>query len=110
MHVIPGGRYLLHDPLYRKRPDLARANSLPYTFRKLRIHRNLTKKALGNKFGMKEEYISAIECGSKFPSPRYCLLCASEFGGNTQWVKNKWAKEAIERFKDRLFKRLKLEN
>jgi len=75
----------------------------------MRIHRDLTKRALAYKCGVSEEYVSGVENGSKFPSLRYCLACASLFDANPSWVKTKWAKEAIERFTDRLMKRLGLD-
>lgn len=109
MQVINGGRDLLRFSLYRNCRHLSRPNSLPYFFRKLRIHRSLTKKGLARKFGFTEEYVSAIESGSKFPSLKYCLLCADVFGANPNWVKTKWADEAIKRFSDRLMVRLGLE-
>lgn len=109
MHLIQGCNHLLRSPLYRSCGHLSRPNSLPYTFRKLRIHRNLTKKSLAHKFGFTEEYVSAIESGSKFPSLRYCLLCADEFGASVGWVKSKWANEAIKRFSARLMVRLGLD-
>lgn len=109
MHIIQGGCDPLHSPLYRNCRHLSRPNSLPYTFRKLRVYRNLTKKSLARKFGFTEEYVSAIESGSKFPSLRYCLLCADLFGANPNWAKTKWAHEAIRRFSDRLMVRLGLD-
>ena len=109
MHVISGGGDLLHQPLYKIRCPLTRPGSLPSIFRGLRINRNLTKKGLARRFGFTEEYVSAIEAGSKFPSLRYCLLCADEFGANPSWVKTKWAHDAIRRFSDRLMVRLGLD-
>lgn len=106
MHLISYGPKIGHFPFYQKRRLLTRPDSLPCIFRKLRIHRNLTKKALAEKFGFSEEYVSQIESGSKFPSLNFCLKCANEFGANPNWVKTKWSKEAIERFTDRLMKRL----
>jgi DNA-binding XRE family transcriptional regulator len=64
---------------------------------------------LAVKFSVSEEYVSAIENGSKFPSLRFCLMCGDLFGANPGWVKSKWAKEAIERFTSRIMKRLGLE-
>jgi len=109
MHLISVGGDIKHQPLYKIRYPLTRPGSLPFIFRGLRIHRNLTKRTLARKFGFTEEYVSAIESGSKFPSLRYCLLCADTFGANPNWVKTKWAKESIRRFSDRLMVRLGLE-
>jgi DNA-binding XRE family transcriptional regulator len=95
---------------YQKRNPLTRPDLLSFIFRKLRIHRFLTKKALALKFGVSEEYVSQIESGSKFPSLNFCLKCANEFGANPVWVKSKWSKEAIERFSTRLIKRLGLDD
>jgi transcriptional regulator with XRE-family HTH domain len=108
MHLVAHGAKLTHPPFYRKRSTLARPDSLPHLFLKLRQNRNLTKKALAAKFGISEDYISAIEGGSKFPSIGFCLKCAGEFDINPMYVKNKWAKEAIERFGRRLMRRLGL--
>jgi len=99
----------VHTSVYRKRSDFARVYSLPYIFRKLRQNRGMTKRAFGAKFGFSEEYVSSIESGSKFPSLRYCLLCADEFDANPNWVKTKWAKECIERFSTRLNRKLGLD-
>jgi DNA-binding XRE family transcriptional regulator len=110
MHLISYGPKIGHSPFYQKRSALTRADSLPHIFRKLRIHRNLTKKALAEKFGVSEEYVSSIESGSKFPSLNFCLKCGDQFGANPGWVKTKWAKEAIERFSNRLMKRLGLDD
>ena len=109
MHSISGGRDLLHSPLYRSSRHLSRQDSLSYFFRKMRVHRNLTKKRLALEFGFTEEYVSAIESGSKFPSLRYCLLCADLFGANPNWVKTKWATEVVARFSRRLMARLGLD-
>ncbi len=109
MHLISYVPKLGHSPFYQKRSTLTRVDSLPYIFRKLRIHRNMTKRALAAKFSVSEEYVSAIEIGSKFPSLNFCLKCGEEFGANPGWVKSKWAKEAIERFTCRLNKRLSLD-
>jgi DNA-binding XRE family transcriptional regulator len=95
---------------YQNRRHLARPDSLPYFFYKMRTHRNLTKEALAKKCSVSEDYVSAIENGSKFPSLRFCLKCSEIFNANHNWVKNKWAKEAIERYTRRLLKRLGLEN
>jgi transcriptional regulator with XRE-family HTH domain len=89
---------------------LTRPDSLPYIFRKLRTHHNFTKKALAQKFGLSEDYVSQIESGSKFPSLQYCLACGDLFGANPGWVKTKWAHEAIKRFSDRLKKRLEIDD
>lgn len=110
MHLISHGTKLAFKTSYLKRSLVSRVNSLPYIFRKLRIHRNLTKKALAKKFGFSEEYVSAIESGSRFPSLSYCLKCADLFSANPGWVKSKWSKEAIERFTNRLMKRLGLDD
>lgn len=110
MHLIAYGPKLGRSPLYQKRRHLARPDSLPRIFHNLRIHRNLTAAALGKKFGFSEDYVSQIESGSKFPSLNFCLKCAEEFGANPGWVKSKWLKEAIERFSDRLMKRLGLDD
>lgn len=109
MHSIPGGRASLHVPLYKNRRPLTRPGSLPSIFRSLRIHRNLTKKELAVKFGFCEEYVSGIESGRIFASLKYCLLCAGLFDANPNWVKSKWAGEAVERFSRRLDVRLGLE-
>jgi DNA-binding XRE family transcriptional regulator len=106
MHLV----HFQKDPqlllFYQKRKRLARADSLPYFFYRMRIHRNLTKEALAKKCNVSPEYVTAIENGSKFPSLRFCLCCSEIFNANPGWVKNKWAKEAIERFSSRLMKRL----
>jgi transcriptional regulator with XRE-family HTH domain len=110
MHLIAYGPKLGHSPPYQKRRHLARPDSLGRIFHNLRIHRNLTAAALAEKFGFSEDYVSAIESGSKSPSLKFCLLCGEEFGANPNWVKNKWANERIRCFSDRTKKRLGLDN
>ena len=106
MHLVSYGSKLNHSSFYQKRPSLARPDTLPHLFWKLRQNRNLTKGSLAKKFGISEEYVSAIESGSKFPSLNFCLKCAKEFEINPNYVKSKWAREVIERFSDRLNRRL----
>jgi len=110
MHLITYQEDRQLTLFYSKRGYLARANTLPYIFRKLRQSRNLTKEALAKKFGISEEYISQIESGSKFPSLNYVIKCGELFGANPYWVKNKWAKEAVDRFSKRILKRLGLDH
>jgi len=109
MHLIHSQGVGQHTPFYQKHCLLTRANSLPYIFQKLRIHRNLTKKALAQKFGVSEEYISKVESGSVFPTLKFCLMCGDFFGANPNWVKNKWANERISRFSQSLRRRLDIE-
>lgn len=110
MHLVGGQAVrhftgVYHDSVIKARPD-----SLPYIFQKLRIHRNLTKESLAKKFGVSESYVSAVESCSKYPSLKFCLHCATEFEMNPNWVTEKWANGRIVRFRDKLFKRLKIEN
>lgn len=109
MHLVGGLEGRMCSSSYHKRPVLTRPGSLPDVFRKLRIHRNLTKRALAEKFSVSESYIVAVENGSKFPSLRYCLKCAELYGANPGWVKTKWSKEAVNRFTERLLRRLNLD-
>jgi len=37
-------------------------------------------------------------------------MCGEEFGANANWVKVKWFKEALDRYKDRLTRRLDLDD
>jgi DNA-binding XRE family transcriptional regulator len=110
MHLIAYGPKLGRSPPYQKRRHLARPDSLTSIFHNLRIHRNLTAGALGKKIGFPEDYVSAVESGSKSPSLKFCLLCGEEFGANPNWVKNKWANERIGRFSDLTKKRLGLDD
>jgi DNA-binding XRE family transcriptional regulator len=110
MHLIYHGPNIVHPPFYPKRISLSRPDSLCSIFRNLRIHHNLTKGALAEKFSVSKEYVSAIESGSKFPSLKFCLLCGEEFGANPNWVKNKWANERISRFSDVVRRRLDLKD
>jgi transcriptional regulator with XRE-family HTH domain len=73
------------------------------------MHKNLTKRALAEMFSVSERYVSEVENGSRFPSLRYCLKSGELYGANPMWVKTKWAKEAVNRFSERLLKRLHLE-
>jgi len=75
----------------------------------MRIHRNLTRRSLAQRAGVSEDYVAAVESGSKFPSLKFCLMCGQEFGANPNWVKNKWVNERVSRFLRSLRKRLDLE-
>lgn len=110
MHLIAYGTKLTFRPFYHKNPVLARRNSLVYLFYRLRLHRNFTKRSLALKFGVSEDYLSRVEDGSRFPSLSFCLQCAIEFEVNSEYVKNRWAMEAVQVFSERLHRRLKLEN
>jgi transcriptional regulator with XRE-family HTH domain len=110
MHLISCGPELNHFKPYHKRAQPARPDSLPHLFRKLRQNHNLTKRSIAKNFGVSEDYVSKIESGYEFPSLNFCLKCAQEFDINPNYVKNKWAKEAIGRFTDRLNRRLGLED
>ena len=108
MHLVSYAPQKKLNPFYQKRPSLARPDTLPHLFYKLRQNHYLTKRSLADKFGVSEDYVSAIESGSKFPSLNFSLKCAREFEINPNYVKNKWAKEAIERYGRRLMRRLGL--
>lgn len=110
MHLVAYGPKIGLKSFYPKRSVLARPYSLPHLFWKLRQNHNLTKRSLADKFGISEEYVSSIESGSKFPSLSFSLKCAREFGINPKYVKSKWAREVIERFSDRLNRRLGLDD
>jgi DNA-binding XRE family transcriptional regulator len=110
MHLITYAPKLGVKPVYHKRPVLARSDSLAHLFYKLRHNRNLTKRALSRKFGVSEDYLSRVENGSRFPSLSFCLKCAEEFEVNPEYIKNRWANEAIRVFSERLRRRLKLFN
>lgn len=110
MHVIYSHEVRKLPLFYHRRGPLTRADSLPYFFHRMRIHRNLTRKALAQKCGVSEDYVSAVESGSKSPSLKFCLLCGDLFGANPSWVKNKWANERTRCFSDRMKKRLGLDD
>lgn len=109
MHLVKGVEDRRPTSSYHRTQALTRPNTLPYIFRKLRVHRNLTKRALAEKFSVSERYVYEVENGSRFPSLRYCLKCGQLFGANAQWVKTQWARQATERYSERLLKRLGLE-
>jgi transcriptional regulator with XRE-family HTH domain len=108
MHLVRDQEGTTYHGFYQNRRVLTRPDSLPCIFRKLRLHRNLTKRSLGEKFSVSERYVADVENGLKFPSLRYCLACGKLYDANPGWVKSKWAKEAIERYSSRLMKRLGL--
>jgi transcriptional regulator with XRE-family HTH domain len=109
MHLVGGLEGRTFASSYHNRPVLTRPDSLPYVFRKLRIHRNLTKRTLAEKFSVSERYVSDVENGSRFPSLHYCLKAGELYGANPGWVKSKWSQEAIRRFSSRLLRRLGLD-
>jgi transcriptional regulator with XRE-family HTH domain len=110
MHLVYHGVGSLQSSSYKNEPALARPYTLAHLFHKLRMNRNLTKGRLAEKFSLSEEYVSAVESGSKFPSAGYCLSCAREFGANPEWVKRMWVREMVGRFQSRLNKRLSIED
>jgi len=100
-------------PLYRILPDLSRIcriYSLAHLFHKLRIQKNLTKKALAEKIGFTEEYVYRVEKGEKLPSFDYAVRCAKLFEINPEWVKRKWLKELLFWFEERVRGLLEIEN
>lgn len=109
MHLAQGiGTKRLTTP-YHKTHVLTRPDTLPYLFRKLRIHRNLTRSSLAEIISFSERYIYDVEGGYRFPSLNYCLRCANLFGANAQWVNVCWAREAVRRYQERINRRLALE-
>jgi transcriptional regulator with XRE-family HTH domain len=108
MHLISYGSNIGYRSLYHKAPSLTRVDTLPYIFRRLRTYHNLTKKSLAAKCGVSEEYVSAVESGSKYPSLKFCLQCGSEFGMNPNYVRVKWCNSRVSVYRDALLKRLKL--
>ena len=110
MHLIPGGCGCLQIPLYKVSKRLSRPGTLPDFFRKMRLFRGLSRISLSQKFGFSERYISDVETGVRFPSLRFCLACAGEFGANPNWVKSKYASEAIYRYSDSIRKRLDVDD
>lgn len=87
-----------------------RVNTLPFVFRKLRIHRNLTKAALARKVLVSEDFVSMVEDGSRIPTLKYCLACGQEFGFNPNWIKVKWMAAVMDRVAVGLRKRLGVED
>jgi transcriptional regulator with XRE-family HTH domain len=108
MHLIASQGVPKHAPFYHRGVALARRSSLAYLFYKLRIDHNLTKKALALRCGVSEEYVTWVESGAKFPSLSFCLKCSKLFDVNPEYVMNRWAREAVDEFRDRLRRRLKL--
>ena len=106
MHLVVSRSESHRTGLYQNRRTFTRVNTLPFVFRKLRVHRNLSAAGLAKKFGFTERYVRDVENGIRFPSLRYCLLCADLFGANPGWVKTKWAHDAVERFDHRIHERL----
>jgi len=109
MHLVWHGPNIVHRSFYPNTPVLSRVDTLPYFFRRMRQHQNMTIAALAEKCGVLADYVSAVEGGSKFPSLKFCLLCGDLFGANANWIKNKWANEKVSRFSDRIRKRLDLD-
>jgi transcriptional regulator with XRE-family HTH domain len=108
MHLVSGSSDRLHDPLYQFPKSIARPGTLPDIFHKLRVHKNLSCASLSKLLRVSERYIRDIESGTRFSSLRYCLLCADLFGANPNWVKSKYANEAVFRYSVRLRCRLGL--
>lgn len=110
MHLISHGLKLGFKSSYSNESHFARAYSLPYVFCKLRIHRNLTKAALGKKFLVSERYVADVEHGRRFPTLKYCLACGDLFGFNPNWIKVKWSDALIQQFSVLVKERLGLDD
>ena len=94
---------------YFKSRSFTRPDRLCSIFKALRQNWGMTKEAFGAKIGFSVSYINSIESGARFPSLQYCFLCAEMFGANPSWVKAKYAKEAVQRYSDRVRRRLHLD-
>lgn len=110
MHLVYQEPVSQHASSYQNSAILTRPYTLAYLFRKLRINHTLNKSALAEICCVPEAYVSDVEDGSRFPSLRFCLSCASEFGVNPEWVKRMWFREFIGRFEGRVKKRLEIED
>jgi len=110
MHLVAYQLKSHPKPFYQSKIILTRPDNLSHLFCKLRQNHNLTIRSLADKFCVTPDYVSKIEGGSEFPSLNFCLKCATEFDVNPKYVTNKWAREAIERFSDRLRRRLGLDD
>lgn len=108
MHLVWYGQKLAPNPFYPKDQPFTRVDSLAYFIRHMRLHRNLTKRALSCICGVSEDYVSGVESGSRSPSLKFCLTCGALFGANPNWIKNKWVNEKTSRFSDLLRKRVGL--
>ena len=94
---------------YFKSHRFTRPDRLCSIFKALRQNRGMTKSDFAAKIGVSVGYVESVESGRSFPSISYCFLCAGMFGANPSWVKAKYAREAIERYSDRLKGRLGLD-
>ena len=109
MHLAQGIGTHHQNPFYNKTAVLTRPDTLPYLFRKLRIHKNITRSRFAEKFSVSESYVYQVESGYRFPSLRYCLKCGDFFGANAQCVKRRWAREAVKRYQESIYKRIGLD-
>jgi len=110
MHLIHGQSLSGYSEFYQNKEIVTRTNSLPFIFRKLRIHRNLTRRSLAQKLGVTENYIYRVESGQKIPSLKFSMKCAHEFGINPEYVKRKWFRAMMDFIGVMLKKRLNLED
>ena len=94
---------------YLRSLHLTRPDRLCSIFKALRRNRGLSKSAFAARIGFSVSYVNGVESGGRFPSLQYCFLCAEMFGANPSWVKAKYAKEAVERYSDRVRRRLGLD-
>jgi DNA-binding XRE family transcriptional regulator len=110
MHLIWHGPNIVHRSFYPNTPALSRVDTLPYFFRRMRQHYNLTQSVLAEKLLVKGLYVAEVEAGLRLPTLKYCLQCGDLFGANPNWIKNKWANERVLRFRSRLEKALDLDD
>jgi DNA-binding XRE family transcriptional regulator len=88
------------------RKRFPRPGSLAQIFKNIRIDRGLSIDGLACRVQMKSRCVREIEAGSRFPSVKYCLGCASVFGANPSWVMCKLTDERIYRYGNRLRDRI----
>jgi len=109
MQCVPGVANLPEGELYQNKAPLTRPYSLPYIFRKLRIHHGLLESSVAVKCDVDLSYVESFEAGHLVPSLKFCLAYADLFGFNPNWVKVKWAHWVSNDFKDKLLEGLGLD-
>jgi DNA-binding XRE family transcriptional regulator len=84
------------------RKRFARPGSLVQIFRSLRIWRSLSIDELSCLIHVQVRCLREIERGTRFPTVKYCVGCASVFGANPSWAMCKLIDERIFRYSNRL--------
>ena len=55
--------------------------------KELREARGLSQEKFGERVGVTQQYIGALECGKRNPGPALVFMMAKKFGTSEAWIK-----------------------